>query len=756
VRPLDPRLLRYARQARTHIAVLVALGLATAALVITQAQLLAGAITSAFEHGATLTTLRGTVAALAAVLAGRAVIGWATEAASYRACAGVKSELRRRLLSRAVDLGPRWLAGEGGRGGGRRTAELVTLATQGIDALDGYFAAYLPQLVLAFVVPLAVLARVVSADLLAGATIALTLPLIPLFGALVGMATQAHARRRYQALARLSYHFLDVVAGLATLKVFGRGRAQARSIASVTDDYRRATLGTLRLAFLSSLVLELTATLSVALVAVGVGLRLVSGHLDLRTGLLALILAPEAYLPLRQLGAQFHASADGLAAAGEILAVLDEPDPPAAFHRARCLTGVARGRVAKSIRRSTSPLHVGQMPQSRPTSCVECPPLGDFATAPRTALARHPHETAPRSAGLGGRPPNTPRGGRGLGGRPPNTPRKSAPALVPAPAPELLAIRVQDLRVEHPGRPEPAPDGVSLSVARGEIVALTGPSGCGKSTLIAVLLGFTRPAAGQVIIEGPGGGTDLAVLAWGGDASRPPIPPAVLAWRDDPPILPAEGVAWGDDSPIPPAEGVAWGDDASRPPIPPAAIAPGEWRSRVSWVPQDPVLFAGTVASNIRLGKPDAPDSEVRAAARAAALDDVATDRLVGERGSGLSAGQRRRVAVARALLPGRPVLLLDEPTAGLDAAAEARVLATLRGEAVAGRAVLVVTHRPAVLAAADRVIDLANTQEPEPTGPVPADAVPTGPVPADAVPTGPVPTDTVPTDTVPTDAVPT
>ena len=228
----------------------------------------------------------------------------------------MKSALRRRLLAHAVALGPRWLAAN-------RTGELVTLATQGIDSLDGYFTAYLPQLVLAVVIPLVVVAQIGSADLLAGVTIALTLPLIPLFGALVGRTTAHHTRRRWRALALLSHHFLDVVAGLPTLKVFGRAKAQAEAIKKVTGDYRQATMGTLRLAFLSSLVLELTATLSVALVAVGIGLRLVYGHLDLRTGLLVLILAPEAYLPLRQAAAQFHASADGVTAVAEVFNVLE-------------------------------------------------------------------------------------------------------------------------------------------------------------------------------------------------------------------------------------------------------------------------------------------------------------------------------------------------------------------------------------------------------------------------------------------------
>jgi ATP-binding cassette subfamily C protein CydD/ATP-binding cassette subfamily C protein CydCD len=254
--------------------------------------------------------------ALAGVVAGRAAVAWAQEVASARTAAGVKSELRRRLLAHLTALGP------SGATGGH-----ATLITRGLDSLDAYFARYLPQLVLAALIPAIVLARLMPADLLATVTIALTVPLIPVFMALVGLHTEAANRRQFRLLSRMSHHFLDVIAGLPTLKLFGRARAQAATIRRISDDQRRLTMRTLRTAFLSSLVLELLATLSVALVAVGIGLRLVSGHLDLQTALLVLILAPEAYLPLRQVGANYHASAEGLAAAEEAFTVLETPLP---------------------------------------------------------------------------------------------------------------------------------------------------------------------------------------------------------------------------------------------------------------------------------------------------------------------------------------------------------------------------------------------------------------------------------------------
>ncbi|MGI5401510.1 thiol reductant ABC exporter subunit CydD [Streptomyces sp. CA-135486] len=316
MKPIDPRLLRYALATRRFLIAVVLLGLVGAALVVAQAMLIAEVVVGAFQKGLSLSGLGTPLALLAAVAVGRAVVSWLTELAAHRASAAVKSELRGRLLERAAELGPGWLSGQ-------RTGSLVALATRGVDALDDYFSRYLPQLGLAVVVPVAVLARIVTEDWVSAAVIVVTLPLIPLFMVLIGWATQARMDRQWRLLSRLSGHFLDVVAGLPTLKVFGRAKAQAESIRAITSEYRRATLRTLRIAFLSSFALELLSTLSVALVAVGIGMRLVHGELDLYTGLVILILAPEAYLPIRQVGAQYHAAAEGLSAAEEIFEVLE-------------------------------------------------------------------------------------------------------------------------------------------------------------------------------------------------------------------------------------------------------------------------------------------------------------------------------------------------------------------------------------------------------------------------------------------------
>ncbi|WP_042366646.1 thiol reductant ABC exporter subunit CydD [Streptacidiphilus neutrinimicus] len=558
MKPVDPRLLRYARATRMFLLASVALGALGAGLVIAQAMLVAQIVVGCFQHGEGLGRLAGPLAALAAVSLGRGAVAWATEAVAHRASAKVKSQLREQLLGRAVELGPGWLARQ-------RSGELTTLATRGVDALDEYFARYVPQLALSVIVPLAVLGRIVLADWVSAAIIVATLPLIPVFMVLIGMATQSRMDRQWRSLGRLSHHFLDVVAGLPTLKVFGRVKAQTESIRRITDQYRRATLRTLRVAFVSSFALELLSTLSVALVAVSIGMRLVDGGLDLYTGLLVLVLAPEAYLPIRQVGTHYHASVEGLAAAEQIFAVLE------------------------------------------------------------TLVADSPVTPSATSSAAGG------------------------------------DVRVDGLTVRYEGRERPALEDFSLHVAPGETVAVTGPSGAGKSTLLAALLGFAPVAGGSV-------------------------------------------------------------------------TAPAH--ERIAWVPQHPYLFAGTVADNVRLARPDASDEQLREALVAAqawefvaGLPQGALTRI-GEAGAGLSAGQRRRVALARAFLADRELVLLDEPTAGLDNENEAAVVAAI-GELAADRTVVLTSHRPALLALADRRVALpgavASAGEPAPVAVLDDPAVPAG-----------------------------
>ncbi|MGI5129965.1 thiol reductant ABC exporter subunit CydD [Pseudonocardia sp. CA-107938] len=561
MKPLDPRLLRHASAARRFVVLTAGLAVAAAVLVLAQAQLLAGVLADAFLGNAGMDVLAPALGALLGVVVGRAVLIWAGEVAAHRAAADVVGQLRTSLLAHVLRLGPR-------HPGLPPTGELAALATRGLDGLDGYFSRYLPALLVATVVPAVVAARILVADPLSGVIVGLTVPLIPVFMILVGLHTERATRRQWRSLAVLGHHFLDLVAGLDVLVAFGREGRQSGRLRELADAYRRTTMRTLRVAFLSALVLELLATLSVALVAVSIGLRLIDGSMDLATGLLVLVLAPEVYLPLRAVGARFHDSAEGLAAAAETFAVLETP----------------------------------------------------LSTPPDV-------------------PPHCP-----------------DPAVVP--------LHLRGVVVE--GRGARVLDGLDLDIAPGTVVGVRGASGAGKSTLLDLLLGLRRPDRGTVAV----GATDLA------DVFR------------------------------------------------------SSWLHRVAWVPQRPVLVAGTVADNIRLADPDAPPGAVLAAARAAALlgdPGLGLDTVVGEDGDGLSTGQRRRVALARAVLADRPLLLLDEPTEGVDAATEATIIAALP-TITAGRTAVVVSHRPEVLDACDRVIDLAPPSPGAGTRPIPVGGPPARP----------------------------
>jgi len=316
VRPLDPRLLRYATAARWFLVIGALLGLAQTLVVVAVAWLLTRTITLAIA-GTPLNELTPTIAALTAVVVARAGLIWLLDVAASRGAALVKTQLRARVLDRLAEYGPDWAAGHQG-------ARLTTTVTTGLDYLDNYFSRYLPQLLLtAIATPILVVVMFLN-DVASGITVLIVLPLIPVFMVLIGRATEGVQQQQWHALQRLGTGFLDLVAGLGTLKIFGRAERQNTRIRAITEEYRARTMKVLRVSFLSSFVLELAASLSVALIAVSIGLRLVDGSLALSVGLFVLLLAPEAFLPVQRVGAQFHAAADGLAAAEDVFAILQD------------------------------------------------------------------------------------------------------------------------------------------------------------------------------------------------------------------------------------------------------------------------------------------------------------------------------------------------------------------------------------------------------------------------------------------------
>jgi thiol reductant ABC exporter CydD subunit len=314
---MDPRLVGRTRPVRPLIALDAVLGIATAVAVLAQAMLLAAVVAGAFD-GRPLSALRPSLVLLAVAFAARGGLTWGMEAAGRRAALRVLSELRVSLLSHRLRSQPTPLDGTGG-------AEVASAAVQGLEALEGYFARYLPQVILAGAVPLIVLAWVAVLDPRSALVMLATLPLVPVFMVLIGRYSARRADERWDALRVLSAHFLDVLRGLPTLRAFGRAEDELVHLRDVEERYRVATMQTLRVSFLSGSVLELAATLGVALIAVSAGVRLVDGGLGLETGLAVLVLAPELYLPFRRLGAEYHASADGLAVADRLFELLDRP-----------------------------------------------------------------------------------------------------------------------------------------------------------------------------------------------------------------------------------------------------------------------------------------------------------------------------------------------------------------------------------------------------------------------------------------------
>ncbi|WP_067471924.1 ABC transporter ATP-binding protein/permease [Nocardia amamiensis] len=622
--PIDPRLWRYARSARSYLALSVALSLLITGAIVVAAVLvgrvLAGVVTDPGRRTLGAWTIELTVLALA--IAVRVLATWFQSRLAHRAGASVVAELETAVLAAGARLPPRELEA-------RRT-ELAVVVGAGLSGLRGYLVGYVPALLLAALVPPIVLAVIATHDLTSGVIVVITLPLIPVFMILIGLLTQGRAEATLAATTRLSDQLLDLFAGMPTLRalgretgeaeaapepsphagpadsgtlgvIAGRGHTMQHRVRDLGDALRLRTMHALRIAFLSSMVLELLATLSVALIAVSIGLRLVFGEMSLYAGLVALILAPEVYLPLRMVGERFHAAQDGMAAADKAFSILESA--PA-------------GGADVSIPKAAPDRNAPPDKDSRANHIV--PAIG----IPSASVHRGSDLVEPAGGGL---------------------------------------IEVSDLSVR--ARDGFAPARLSATFSPGSVTVLAGPNGSGKSTAVQAMLGLITPDRGAVKV----GGVDLRDL----DAER--------------------------------------------------------WWARVAWLPQRPVLVPGTLRDNLELLGAQPMDRSARGPARVvddleeacvatgfdAVLDELPDgwNTVVGPGGVGLSLGQRQRLALTRVLVADRPILLLDEPTAHLDATAEATVLAALQVRARAGATVVVIGHRPTVLAAADHIVEVRAEQ---------------------------------------------
>ncbi len=535
-------------RAAKPLRVAVALGTCSGLLLILQAWVLAGIVnTVVFGHRG-MTAVSPMLMSLLAVFAARSAIAWASERMAFHAAANIKLDVRRQLLEHLFALGPVRMVAE-------HAGELATTLTDGVEALEAYYARFLPQMALAALVPLSILAVVTPLDWVSGLVLVATGPLIPLAMIFIGRNAEALNQRQWRRLARLSAHFLDVLQGLTTLKLFNASRREAAVVAKLSDDYRKSTMAVLRIAFLSSLALEFLATVSIALIAVLIGFRMMWRDLGFRAGLLVLLLAPEFYLPLRTLGTHYHARMNAIGAGERIVQLLKTEAPP----------------------------------------------------QPQAALA--------------------------------------------LPASNRIGIQLQNVRYAYDSG-HLVLDGVSIEIAAAEHIALVGPSGAGKTTVVNLLLGFAQPDSGQILVNG----------------------------------------------------------------YPLDAVDRRQWLKHVTWVPQNPRIFHGTVYDNITLGRPGSDREAVRAAAHLALADEFIEslpfgyDTVVGEGGRGLSGGQVRRLALARAFFKDAPVVILDEPSASLDLESEAKLTAGL-DRLTRGRTTVVIAHRLNTVMNADRIIVLDHGQ---------------------------------------------
>ena len=482
----------------------------------------------------------GPLSILLALWVVRAVTHWLQARLGQRGASAVIADLNGQVLAAVTARQPNELAAQ------RDAAAIVV--TRGLDGLRPYFTGYLPTLLLAAILTPATVAVIAVYDLKSTAIVVITLPLIPVFMVLIGLATADRSAAALAAMSTLQARLLDLIAGIPTLRALGRASGPERRIAELGAAHRRSAIATLRIAFLSALVLELLATLGVALVAVSIGLRLVFGEMSLAAGLTVLLLAPDVYWPLRRIGVEFHAAQDGRTAADKAFALIGEPISA---------------------------------------------PVGQRTVAARAAV-----------------------------------------------------IRVENLSVA--GRDGHSPRDLSAVIEPGRVTVLTGRNGAGKSTTLQAITGLTVPSSGQVTVAG----VDVADLD------------------------------------------------------------PAAWWRQLSWLPQRPALVPGTVHDNlVLLG--DLKDIE--SACTASGFDTVLAElpdgmnTVLGRGGVGLSLGQRQRLGLARALGSRAPVLLLDEPTAHLDAHTEDRVLRAIVERARAGATVLVVGHRERVVAIGDRVIEVVS-----------------------------------------------
>ncbi|MEK3783756.1 ABC transporter ATP-binding protein/permease [Paenibacillus sp. FSL R5-0810] len=615
------------RGAKTTFLLVAVCTLAQSMAILLQAKWLAETVSALFA-GASLQEQGGTIALFLLAFLLRHGVGAIQQGIAQRFAEQTGTSLRKELLGVLFRRGPALIRKEG-------TGNVVTLVLEGIGKFRKYAELTIPRMMGAGITPALVWLYVFMTDRISGIILLVTMPILIAFLILVGLAARKQTERQLDSYRMLSNHFVDSLRGLMTLKFLGQSRKHSGSIRQVSEDYRKATMRTLRVAFLSSFALDFFTMLSVASVAVNLGLRLINGSIELLPALLVLILAPEYFLPVRMVGADFHATLDGKQAGEAMQSIIrasraEETGKPEAAETAR-YTGadgfgeaaVAHSGVGEAVG-GAGWIHTadaaadaeGTVPMTTDTAIARATNAATAATI-NTAMgmtADAPHAATTDTARKIGTPLSAPI----LKIKDSSTNRGKTPAVFRWDDCSMLELSGVGLRHEEHG-PASLED-VSFRIPGKGRIGIVGESGAGKSSLIDLLGGFAAPTAGEIRLNG-----------------------VTL-------------------------------EDGNR----------EAWRSGVTYMPQHPYLFSSTLEGNVRFYAPDASDADVRAAVEAAGLIDLVRalpnglHEMIGAGGRALSGGQAQRVALARALLGGRQVLLLDEPTAHLDIETEYELKETM------------------------------------------------------------------------------
>ncbi|MGZ5575326.1 MAG: thiol reductant ABC exporter subunit CydD [Methylobacter sp.] len=577
------RLKEQSRTVRRPVLFAATAGIINGLGVIVQSALLAFILQAIIIDKLPWTSLIKQFMGLAAVFILRSVCVYWHQTWGFEAGAQVRASVRQQLFDKFLVLGPAAIKQ-------RQSGELAAVTLEQVDALENYFSRYLPQQMIVGVLPIVMIITVMPVNWVVGLIFLVTGPLVPVFMALVGMGAASANRSQFLAMARMSGYFLDRLQGLTTLKLFGQATQELANINQIAEGFREKTMAVLRIAFLSSAVLEFFSAVAVALVAVYVGLGLLglvhfgpAMHISLSEALFVLLLAPEFFMPLRQLAINYHDRAAALGATDAILEILEQDAEvlEADNNDAECADEVGAS-IANDTLKGTSALR---------TSAASC---GDFQGN------------------------------------------------------KISLIEFNNVSKSY-GKRQVLSD-INLHIAAGEKIALVGESGAGKTTLLNLLLGFESAAEGQVLFDGQSVNRERAAKA-------------------------------------------------------------------MAWVGQNAYIFHGTIKDNIALADPDASEQRITHAAQAAGVTEFSAQlpegllTQIGERGYGLSGGQVQRIALARAFLKNAQIVLLDEPTANLDAANKTLLLDVI-DKLFADKTLIIASHDPEVINRMDRRIELQQGRE--------------------------------------------